>query len=262
MLNIELINDDCLSAMGNIPDKSIDMIFTDLPYGTTKDEKDKPIDLDALWEQYNRIVKDNGVIALWAQSPFDKILACSNLPMYRYEWIVEKGAGTGFLNAKKMPLKCHENVLIFYKKLPIYNPQMTHGHERKVSTVAHKRNCKKTVDYGSHGLTGYDSTDRYPRDVLKFSWDKQKSSLHPQQKPVAACEYFIKTYTNKRDIVLDSTMGSGTTGVAAITLNRSFIGIEKDSERYAVAKGRITPLVLNLSEKTGFPFTTNERNLI
>lgn len=260
MLNVELINDDCLSAMRNIPDKSIDMIFTDLPYGTTKDEKDKPIDLDALWEQYNRIVKDNGVIALWAQSPFDKILACSNFSMYRYEWIVEKGAGTGFLNAKKMPLKCHENVLIFYKKLPIYNPQMTHGHERKVSTVAHKRNCKKTVDYGSHGLTGYDSTDRYPRDVLKFSWDKQKSSLHPQQKPVEACEYFIKTYTNEGDTVLDSTMGSGTTGVAAINLNRSFIGIEKDSERYAVAKNRITPLVLKLSEKIKFPLTTDERD--
>lgn len=240
MLNVELIRDDCLSAMGNIPDKSIDMIFTDLPYGTTRDERDKRLNLDMLWEQYKRIIKDNGVIALWAQSPFDKILACSNLPMYRYEWIVEKGAGTGFLNAKKMPLKCHENVLIFYKKLPVYNPQMTHGHERKVSM----RNSDRTVNYGSYAPSYYDSTDRYPRDVLKFSWDKQKSVLHPQQKPVGACEYFIKTYTNEGDIVLDSTMGSGTTGVAAINLNRSFIGIEKDSERYAVAKNRIAPLIL------------------
>lgn len=234
----KLINDDCLIAMNDIPANSIDMILTDLPYGTTQDEKDKPLDLEILWKQYTRIIKDNGVIALWAQSPFDKILACSNMSLYRYEWIIEKTKGTGHLNAKKMPLKCHENVLVFYKKLPHYYPQKTTGHKPVNSFTKHTDNG---VNYGSSviGISGGGNTDRYPRDVLTFKWDTQISSLHPQQKPVKACEYFIKTYTNEDDTILDSTMGSGTTGIAALKLNRNFIGIEKDSERYIIAKNRI-----------------------
>lgn len=255
MNNITLLQGNCLELMKDIPDKSIDMIFTDLPYGTTQNKFDIRIDLDKLWNQFRRIIKDNGCIALWAQAPFNHILAMSNIKQYRYEWIIEKTRGTGHLNSKKMPMKTHENVLvfgdvgnfeeqpetlqIFYKKLPLYNPQMTHNHTRKVSTAKHKRNSKKTTNYGEFEFTTYDSTDRYPRDVLKFKWDTQKSSLHPNQKPVSACEYFINTYTNVGDVVLDCCMGSGTTGVACKNLNRRFIGIELDENYFEIAKKRI-----------------------
>ena len=138
-----------------------------------------------------------------------------------------------------MPMKAHENMLIFYKKLPVYNPQKTKGHKRKVSSATHKRNSKKSTDYGEYKPTDYDSTERYPRDILKFAWDKQKSRLHPTQKPVAANEYFIRTYTNNGDTVLDNCMGSGTTGIACINTNRDFIGIEKDEEYFELAKNRI-----------------------
>lgn len=241
-----LICGDCLAEMAKLPDKSIDMVLCDLPYGTTARNKwDNVIPLDLLWEQYGRIVKDDGVIALWSQMPFTAILAASNMKLFRYEWIIEKTNATGFLNANRMPMKAHENVLIFYKKLPVYHPQMTHGHERKISTAAHKRNSKKSMDYGEHGLTTYDSTDRYPRDVLTFSWDKQKSRLHPTQKPVAACEYFIATYTDKGDTVLDNCMGSGTTGVACCNLGRKFIGIELEKEYFDIAEERLRPLLRN-----------------
>lgn len=236
---IDLRYGDCLQLLPEIPSSSIDMVFTDLPYGATKNDWDHVVDFKALWKQYERIIKDDGVIALWAQSPFDKVLACSNLKLYRYEWVIEKTSATGFLNAHKMPMKAHEQILIFYKKLPTYNPQMEHGHVRKVSTAQHKRNSKVTTNYGKHGLTSYDSTDRYPRDVLRFKWDKQKSSLSPTQKPVAACEYMIRTYTNTGDTVLDSCMGSGTTGVAAMNPGRKFIGIEIDPYMYEIASQRI-----------------------
>lgn len=232
---VKLICGDCFQILREIPTASVDMILADLPYGTTRNVWDKAMDLSALWTEYERVIKDTGVIALWSQSPFDKILACSNLRLYRYEWIIEKTSATGFLNAHKMPMKAHENVLIFYKKLPTYNPQMTHGHTRKVSTAYHKRNSRKSSDYGDYGLTTYDSTDRYPRDVLRFKWDKQKSSIHPTQKPVEAQEYLIKTYTNAGDLVLDNVMGSGSSAIAAANLGRNYIGIEIDPEIYRKA---------------------------
>lgn len=235
----ELFYGDCLKVMPTLPAASVDLILTDLPYGSTKNTWDHVLDLDALWKEYERVIKDKGVIALWAQSPFDKVLACSNLKHYRYEWVIEKTSATGFLNAHKMPMKAHEQILIFYKKLPTYNPQMEHGHVRKVSTAYHKRNSPKYNGYGKYGIVGYDSTDRYPRDVLRFKWDKQKTSFHPTQKPVAACEYMIRTYTNTGDTVLDSCMGSGTTGVAAMNLGRKFIGIEIDPYMYEIASQRI-----------------------
>lgn len=238
-MEIKLMQGDCLNLMTKIPDGSIDMVFCDLPYGTTRNSWDVVLDLKIFWRECERVIKDNGVIALWAQSPFDKVLACSNLKHYRYEWVIEKTSATGFLNAHKMPMKAHEQILIFYKKMPTYNPQMEHGHVRKVSTAEHKRNSKVTTNYGKHGLTSYDSTDRYPRDVLRFKWDKQKSSLLPTQKPVAVCEYMIRTYTNKGDTVLDSCMGSGTTGVACVNTNRNFIGIELESKYFEIAKKRI-----------------------
>ena len=236
---IDLRCGDCLDLMVGVPDRSIDFIFADLPYGTTKNDWDKPLDLDKLWYEYTRIIKDNGCIALWAQPPFDKVLACSNMKLFRYEWVIKKTHPTGFLNAKKMPMKAHENVLIFYKQLPTYNPQKTTGHPRKVSTAEHKRNCKATTDYGKHGLTTYDSTERYPIDVLEFKWDTQKSKGHATQKPVAACEYFIKTYTNPGGLILDNTMGYGSTAIAAINLGRNFIGMELDPDIFESARRRI-----------------------
>lgn len=236
--DIKLFKGDCLEVMNDIKDESIDLIFTDLPYGTTQNSWDYMIPLDKLWKQYNRIIKPNGCIALFSQSPFDKILACSNLKDYRYEWIIEKTKATGHLNAKKMPMKAHENVLIFYKKLPTYNPQMTYGHSPVHNYTKHTTDGS---NYGKTqvGISGGGSTKRYPRDVLQFKWDTQKSCLHPTQKPMKCCEYFIKTYTNEGDIVLDNCMGSGTSGVVAKKLHRKFIGIELEDEYFNIAKNRI-----------------------
>ena len=225
--------------MKDISDKSIDMILCDLPYGTTKNKWDSIIDLGELWNHYNRIIKDNGAIILTAQTPFDKVLGVSNLKMLKYEWIWEKTSATGHLNAKKMPMKAHENILVFYKKPPTYNPQKTTGHERKVSTAKHKRNSKNSSNYGESSATTYDSTERYPRSVQLFSTDKQKSSLHPTQKPVALFEYLIRTYTNEGDTVLDNCMGSGTTAIACMNTNRNYIGFELDKDYYELANERI-----------------------
>ena len=231
--DFKLFKGDCLEIMKDIPDKSVDMILCDLPYGTTKNKWDSIISLDKLWEHYNRIIKDNGAIVLFAQTPFDKVLGVSNIKMLRYEWIWEKEQGTGFLNAKKMPLKNHENILIFYKKPPIYNPQMRKGKpytlERNTFTV----NYGKQVDMVRTENTG----ERYPLTILKFKRDKEK--LHPTQKPVALLEYLIKTYTNESEIVLDNCMGSGSTGVACLNANRKFIGIELDENYYNIACNRI-----------------------
>lgn len=235
---------DCLDLLPMvIENKSVDMIFCDLPYGTTKCSWDSIIDLPKLWSEYERIIKDNGVILLFAQSPFDKILGASNIDLFRYEWIWEKTQATGYLNAKKMPMKAHENILVFYKKLPTYNPQKTTGHKRKVSKEEHKINCKESEVYNKgQKLTTYDSTERYPRSVLTFASDKQKSNLHPTQKPLALIEYMIKTYTNEGDLVLDNACGSGTTGLAAKNLRRNFIMIEKEGEFYNIAKERVFSL--------------------
>lgn len=230
---------DCLQLMDSIKDKSIDMILCDLPYGTTKAKWDCLIDLPKLWQHYKRIIKDNGAILLFAQTPFDKQLGASNFKMLRYEWIWEKTSATGHLNAKKMPMKAHENILVFYKKEPIYNPIKTTGHARKVSTAEHKRNSSKTELYGKHGNTTYDSTERYPRSVLKFKSDKQLSKLHSTQKPVALLEYFIKTYTNEGMIVLDNACGSGSTGEACINTKRNYILIDNDTNSYNTSSSRL-----------------------
>lgn len=238
MTSIKLYNGDCLDIMPNIPDKSIDMIFADLPFGTTQNKWDCLIDLDKLWEQYKRIIKDNGCIALWCQVPFNITLGYSNLKMLKYEWIIEKTNATGHYNAKKMPMKAHENIMIFYKNVPTYNPQKTTGH-KPVNTYT--KHTDDGSNYGSSiiGRSGGGQTDRYPRDVLKFKWDTQKSSLHPTQKPIAACEYFISTYSNEGDTILDNCMGSGTTGEACSRLNRNFIGIELDPKYFKIAQERI-----------------------
>jgi DNA modification methylase len=235
---IDLRLGDCLEVMKTIEDKSVDAIICDLPYGTTQNKWDSIIPLDLLWEQYNRIIKERGAIVLFAQTPFDKVLGASNLKMLKYEWIWEKDRASGHLNAKKMPMKAHENILVFYKKLPIYNPQKTTGH--KPSNVSGKR-LKETTNYGKfENLIKGGQTDRYPRSIYKCNVvNSQHGIVHPTQKPLTLVEMLVKTYTNEGDTILDNTMGSGTTMLACKNLNRNGIGIEKDPQYYAVAVARV-----------------------
>ena len=236
----KLIQDDCLQAMSNIEDGSIDMILCDLPYGITARNKwDSVLPLDELWQQYNRIIKKNGMICLFAEGMFMADLMKSNQKMWRYNLIWQKTTPTGFLNANRMPLRSHETICCFYKSLPTYHPQKTTGHKRKVSTARHKRNSIKTLDYNEHELKTYDSTERYPTSVLTFATDKQKCALHPTQKPVALLEYLIKSFSNENDTILDNCMGSGSTGVACLNTNRNFIGIELDKKYFNIAKERL-----------------------
>ena len=232
MNKIELLQGDCLELMKDIPDGSIDMILADLPYGTTRNKWDSIIDLERLWEQYHRIIKDNGAIVLTAQTPFDKVLGVSNLKNLRYEWIWQKDGGTGHLNAKKMPMKGHENILVFYKRLPIYNPQMRQGKPYAQKSGKGSSNYGKQTQVMTHN-----KGERYPLTTVKFNRDKNK--LHPTQKPVSLFEYLIKTYTDEGDAVLDNVMGSGTTGVACLNTNRNFIGMELDETYFNIAKERI-----------------------
>ena len=227
----KIYNEDCLVGMSAIPDKSIDMILCDLPYGTTRNKWDTVLPLDWLWDEYNRIIKDSGAIVLTAQTPFDKVLGASNIENLKYEWIWVKPSGTGHLNAKKMPLKNHENILVFYKKLPTYNPQMTKGtpYTQKSGRASSNYNPQERVTTVNEGY-------RYPLTVQKF---KSEKGLHPTQKPVELFEYLIKTYTNEGETVLDNCMGSGTTAIAAINTNRNYIGFELDQEYYKTSIERI-----------------------
>ena len=197
------------------------------------------IDLEEMWVQLNRICKPNTAKLMFAQTPFDKVLGCSNLKELKYEWIWEKTTATGHLNAKKMPMKAHENILVFYDKLPTYNPQKTMGHKPANSYTKHQDDGS---NYGETkvGISGGGQTDRYPRSVQVFKTDKQKVSLHPTQKPVALLEYLIKTYTNEGETVLDFTAGSFSTGVAALNTNRKFIGIEMEEKYFDIGVNRIS----------------------
>ena len=234
---MQLIHGDCLEKMKGIPDKSIDMILCDLPYGTTACKWDVVIPFEPLWEQYKRIIKDNGAIVLFGSEPFSSYLRMSNIKWYKYDWVWVKEQGTGNLNANKMPLKKHENILVFYKKLPIYNPQMVKGDAYEI-----KRNKNTNEIFGKTGTQdGYvtkNKGERYPTSILNFNREL-RNRLHPTQKPVALLEYLIKTYTLEGETVLDNTMGSGSTGVACINTKRNFIGIEKDDKYFEIAKKRI-----------------------
>lgn len=238
MIN-SLLCGDCLEVMKDIPNRSVDLILTDLPFNQTRNKWDCMIPLKPLWEQYNRIARENSAIVLFGQGLFTARLILSNERFYRYSLVWDKTSASGFLNAKKMPLRAHEDIVVFYKKLPTYNPQKTTGHPRKVSTARHKRNSVKTTNYGEHRLTSYDSTERYPISILRFPKDTQKSALHPTQKPVALLEYLIRTYSNEGDVVLDSCAGSGSTLLAAKNTNRSYIGIEVLEEYFKVIKERL-----------------------
>lgn len=233
---IKLHHGDCFDVLPTLAAGSIDFICADVPYGTTECKWDSVIDLERMWGELYRVAKQNAAIVIFSAQPFTSVLVASNLKHWRSEWIWEKGNATGFLNAKKQPLRAHENIEVFYRRQPTYNPQFTHGHERRTS----KRNDVNSECYGrANTLTKYDSTSRYPRDVQFFSSDKQKGNYHPTQKPVALLRYLIETYSNAGETVLDFTMGSGTTGVACQELDRNFIGIEKDSSIHQMACERM-----------------------
>lgn len=233
---IRLHNADCFDVFPQIASGTVDLVCADIPYGTTQCRWDSVLDLPLMWEQLYRIVKPSAAIVLFSAQPFTSVLVNSNLRDWRSEWIWEKGNATGFLNAKKQPLRAHENIEVFYRRQPTYNPQFTHGHERRTSK-------RKTVNSECYGkaltLTKYDSTSRYPRDVQFFSSDKQTGNYHPTQKPLALVQYLIETYSNPGDTVLDFTMGSGTAGVACQQTERNFVGIEKDAAIYRTACQRM-----------------------
>ncbi len=236
----KLLLGDCIELMKKIPDGKIDMILCDLPYGQTKRNKwDIVIPFEELWKQYKRITKENAAIVLFGNGMFTADLMESNRDMWKYNLIWEKTQSTGFQNANRMPMRNHEDICVFYKKLPTYNPQKTTGHVRKVSTAEHKKNCKQSTNYNEIKNYTYDSTERFPKSVLLYPKDTQKCALHPTQKPVALLENLIKSYTNENEWVLDNCMGSGSTGVACINTNRNFIGIEIMKEYFDISKRRI-----------------------
>lgn len=234
---IDLRQGDCLELMKDIPDKSIDMILCDLPYGTTNCKWDSVIPFEPLWEQYKRIIKDNGVIVLTSQGIFTAKLILSNEKWFKYKWVWEKSKATNFLNAKKQPLRKHEDICVFYNKQPKYNPQMTEGEPYDKGI----RKNQLTGSYGEFNPVHVKSEGkRYPTDVVYFKTAESEGKVyHSTQKPVELLEYLIKTYTIEGELVLDNCMGSGSTGVACINTNRNFIGIELDENYFNIAKERI-----------------------
>lgn len=262
MSEVKLLCGDCLELMKDIPDKSIDMILCDLPYGTTACKWDTIISFESLWYEYNRIIKDNGAICLFGAEPFSSKLRVSNLQDYKYDWIWRKPRGTGHLNAKKQPLRDVENISVFYKKQCVYNPQFTKSEPYSALKGG------KTSKVSESGATTYgkfmngaefrndNSGFRYPKQVIEFGV-VERGTVHPTQKPVPLLEYLIKTYTNEGDLVLDNCMGSGSTGVACVNTNRNFIGIELDESYFKIAQERISKAQENLSKKEIMNDTNN-----
>jgi len=241
-----LFQGDCLDIMPLIPDKSVQLILADLPYGTTACKWDSVIPFEPLWKHYERIIKDNGAIVLFGQEPFSSYLRVSNISSYRYDWIWKKNSGSNFLFANKQPMKMNEIISVFYKKQPIYNPQKTDAvngyYTNKNSINKGKDNSMQTGNFKE--LTGiqlkktnygknYEPDKKLPENIIEFK--RVRKPIHPTQKPVPLLEYLIKTYTNENDMVLDNTMGSGTTCLAAKEINRKFIGIEKEPKYYEIA---------------------------
>jgi DNA modification methylase len=238
-MSVTLLQGDCLEVMYTIADGSVDMILADLPYGTTACKWDTIIPLEPLWAHYKRVIKRNGAIVLTASQPFTTTLIASQMAMFRYTWVWDKGPGTGFMNARKQPLKCHEDVIAFYSEQPTYNPQKWAGlpnHTRrqgyfyKNDSIYAGAYCRPDSDV---------SGMKYPRSILAFPKHSASEPLQPTQKPVALMEYLIRTYTNEGETVLDNVMGSGTTLVGCVNTNRNGIGIERDPEYFRVAQDRI-----------------------
>lgn len=239
---MQLYNGDCLEVMKTIPDKSVDMICCDLPYEVTQNKDDIKIPFEPLWKEYERIIKDNGCIALFAQGLFYVDLVNSNRKLFRYDLVWDKVLTSGFLNAKRMPLRQHEQIAIFYKKLPTYNPQFTQGKPLHGKGISYMDKELKNQNYGQFHQTEdlrKGSTEKYPTSILKFPKPHPSVAKHRTEKSIECIEYLIKTYTNEGDLVLDNCMGAGSCGIACKRSNRNFIGIELDKNYFDIAEKRI-----------------------
>ncbi len=234
---------DCLEVMKAIPDGSVDMVLCDLPYGTTQNRWDSVIPFHQLWGAYRRVCKPNAAIVLTAAQPFTSALVMSNTDMFKYAWVWDKANSTGFLNAKKQPLRQTEDICVFYSVQSTYNPEMAiRGNPRNKGGY---NKGDGSENYGKFGNTEAFNNEYYPTNILRISNAKQGGKVHPTQKPVALMEYLIRTYTNEGETILDNCMGSGTTGVACVNTGRDFIGIEKESNYYGIAKSRIEAMISN-----------------
>jgi site-specific DNA-methyltransferase (adenine-specific) len=239
---IDLRKGDCLELMKDLPDKSIDAIICDLPYGTTACKWDSIIPLEPLWKEYKRIIKDNGAIVLTASQPFTTVLIGNDLKMFKYNLVWDKVAVTNPMLAKKQPMRCHEDILVFYDKQPTYNPQMRVG--VKWSRAGKKQHTTDTLGQSTLFNNGSDESEmKYPKSIITFSNADKTKNKHPTQKPLALMEWLVKTYTNEGETVLDNAMGSGTTGVACINTNRNFIGMELDDKYFEIAEKRINEAI-------------------
>jgi site-specific DNA-methyltransferase (adenine-specific) len=242
MVNYKLYKGDCLELFKNIEDKSIDMILCDLPYEVTQNKKDIKIPFEPLWKNYERVIKDNGAIVLFAQGLFYIDLVNSNRKLFRYDIIWDKKLTTGFLNAKRMPLRQHEQIAVFYKKLPTYNPQFKKGKPLHSKGKSYIDKDPKNQNYGKFEMTDDSragSTDKYPTSIFTFQKPHPSVAVHRTEKPVDLLKELILTYTNPGELVLDNTMGSGSTGIAALEVGRRFIGIEMDKDDFKLASERI-----------------------
>lgn len=224
--------EDCFEVLRRMGSGDVRLFLQDTPFGVTKNRWDVKPDLGKMWREWLRVGVEDCAFVFFATQPFASELICSMPDLFRYDLIWEKNSATGHLNAERMPLRAHESILVFYRKLPVFNPQKTGGHKRKVSLAKHKVGSKKTESWGDHGLTDYDSTERFPRSVLYFPTDKQTNATHSTQKPVDLMRYLIKTYSDEGDLVFDGYMGSGTTAIGCIEEGRDFIGAENDEVEF------------------------------
>ena len=241
-----LYNDDMFNVLDKLESKSVDLLLTDFPYGTlnkSRNQWDVIIDYEKFWKHIDIICKPNAAIISTASQPFTSFLISSNYDMFKYCLVWEKSKSTGYLNAKKQPLRAHEDIVVFYKKQPTYNPQMTKGDPYDKGKAVRDATQYGTQTKAVH-VKNEDGT-RYPRSVLYFKTAEFEGKLHPTQKPIALYDYLIKTYSNENDVVLDPCMGSGTTGVAAINNHRNFIGIERDKTFYDIASNRLKTINVN-----------------
>ena len=242
---IQLFNDDMFNTLGNIAPQSIDLLLTDFPYGTLnkRNEWDSIIDYPAFWKEVDRICKPNCAIISTAAQPFTSVLIASNYKDFKYTMVWEKSKATGYLNAKKQPLRAHEDIVVFYKKQPTYNPQMTQG-----TPYDKGKAVRDTEAYGVQTKEVHVKNDtglRYPRSVIYFKTAEGEGKYHPTQKPVSLYEYLVRTFSNENDTVLDPCMGGGTTGIAALNSSRNFIGIEREEKYFKIAQDRISNPILS-----------------
>jgi DNA modification methylase len=246
----QILYGNCLDIMPMIPDGSVDMVLADLPYGVTQNKWDQVIPFDRLWDEYKRVTKINAAIVLTATQSFAAQLIVSNSIMFRYDLIWRKNKPTGFLNANRMPLRQHESILVFYRRLPVYHPQKTKGH---VPVHSFTKHTDDGTNYGKtkRGIQGGGQTDRHPTSVIDIPVvnNDSKEKIHPNQKPVELFEYLIRTFSNEGEVVLDNCIGSGTTAIASLNMNRHFIGIEQDATFCRFANKRVDRHLLRFKQE-------------